>query len=42
MTLLEVATACGYATVSHFSKSFRGRFGTAPTKLTQGVGNLRV
>lgn len=41
MTLLEVATACGYATVSHFSKSFRARFGTAPTKLTQGVGGLR-
>ncbi len=41
MTLLEVATACGYATVSHFSKSFRARFGTAPTKLTQGVGGMR-
>lgn len=38
MTLLEVATACGYATVSHFSKSFRARFGTAPTKLTQNPG----
>lgn len=38
LTLLEVATACGFATVSHFSKSFRARFGTAPTLLKQGVG----
>ena len=37
LTLLEVSIACGYSTVSHFSKSFRARFGTAPTKLTQGM-----
>ncbi|MDX5349302.1 MAG: helix-turn-helix domain-containing protein, partial [Paracoccaceae bacterium] len=37
MTLLEVAMACGFATVSHFSKSFRARFGTAPTRLAQGM-----
>lgn len=41
MSLLEVATACGYPTVSHFSKSFRARFGTAPTKLIQGIGTFR-
>ena len=37
MTLLEVSLACGFATVSHFSKSFRARFGTAPTRLAQGM-----
>lgn len=31
LTLLEVATACGFETTSHFSKSFRARFGVAPT-----------
>lgn len=38
LTLMEVAMACGFSTVSHFSKSFRARFGVAPTKLTQGIG----
>lgn len=41
LTLLEVSIACGYSTVSHFSKSFRARFGTAPTKLAQGIGPPR-
>lgn len=34
LTLMEVSLACGFATVSHFSKSFRAQFGTSPTKLT--------
>ncbi len=42
MTLMEVAIACGFSTVSHFSKSFRARFGTAPTKLAQGMGRSQV
>jgi transcriptional regulator GlxA family with amidase domain len=33
LSLIEVALACGYPTVSHFSKSFRKRFGTPPTRL---------
>lgn len=37
LTLMEVSIACGFSTVSHFSKSFRARFGTAPTKLAQGL-----
>ncbi len=37
LTLMEVSIACGFSTVSHFSKSFRARFGTAPTKLTLGT-----
>lgn len=41
LTLMEVALACGFDSVSHFSKSFRARFGTAPTKLKQGIGMLR-
>ncbi len=41
MTLLEVATACGFDSVSHFSKSFRARFGVAPTQLKQGIGRAR-
>lgn len=42
LTLQEVATACGFASVSHFSKSFRARFGTAPTKLKHGIGQSRL
>lgn len=42
LSLQEIATATGFASVSHFSKSFRARFGTAPTKLKQGIGKLRV
>lgn len=41
LTLLEVSIACGFSTVSHFSKSFRARFGTAPTKLTLGTPHRR-
>lgn len=35
MTLIEVATACGFASVSHFSRSFRMRFGTLPTEVVR-------
>ena len=38
LTLMEVAMACGFASVSHFSKSFRTSFGIAPTKLKSGFG----
>lgn len=38
LTLMEVSLACGYDSVSHFSKSFRRRFGVPPTKLKQGIG----
>ncbi|MWP36971.1 transcriptional regulator, AraC family with amidase-like domain [[Luteovulum] sphaeroides subsp. megalophilum] len=34
MTLLEVATACGFNSVSHFSKCFKARFGTVPTRFS--------
>ena len=37
LTLLEVSMACGFSTVSHFSKSFRAHFGMAPSKLSQQV-----
>lgn len=36
MTLQEIATACGFESVSHFSKRFRERFGAAPSKLKRG------
>jgi AraC family carnitine catabolism transcriptional activator len=42
LTLLEVSVACGFTTVSHFSKSFRARFGIAPTKLAQGLDRTRA
>lgn len=42
LTLMEVSLACGFSTVSHFSKSFRARFGTAPTNLTQGMAQAAV
>lgn len=29
-SITEIAMACGYRTASHFSRSFRGRFGTSP------------
>ena len=35
MPLIEVAVACGFSTVAHLSKSFRARFGVAPTKFTR-------
>lgn len=41
LTLQEIATASGFVSVSHFSKSFSARFGTAPSKLRQGTGQLR-
>lgn len=41
MTLIEIATASGFSSVSHFSKSFRSRFGTAPSKLKQGMSDTR-
>lgn len=37
MTLIEVAVACGFSTVAHFSKSFRARFGVAPTKFNRAL-----
>ncbi len=40
MTLLEISAACGFASVAHFSKCFKDRFGAAPTKLKQGIGRL--
>jgi AraC family transcriptional regulator, carnitine catabolism transcriptional activator len=42
LTLMEISLACGFSTVSHFSKSFRARFGTAPTKLSLGMGQPRA
>ncbi|MEZ5751007.1 MAG: GlxA family transcriptional regulator [Paracoccaceae bacterium] len=33
MTLIEVATATGFSSVAHFSRRFKERFGTAPTRL---------
>ena len=36
LTLQEIATACGFESVSHFSRRFRERFGAAPSKLKQG------
>jgi transcriptional regulator GlxA family with amidase domain len=40
LTLIEVAAACGFESVSHFSKSFRARFGTSPTRLKQGIARV--
>lgn len=35
LSLPEIAVACGFGSVSHFSKSFKARYGIAPTKLAQ-------
>lgn len=37
LPLIEVAVACGFASVAHLSKSFRARFGIAPTKFSRGL-----
>lgn len=41
MTLIEIATACGFSATSHFTKCFRARYGTTPSKLKQAVGQAR-
>ena len=41
MGLLEVALACGFGSVAHFSKSFKARFGTAPTKFNRTIRSAR-
>lgn len=41
MPLIEVATACGFVSVAHFSKSFRARFGVAPTTFDRKVSATR-
>lgn len=38
LTLMEVSMACGFTSVSHFSKNFRASFGISPTKLKSGFG----
>lgn len=37
MGLLDIALACGFSSVAHFSKSFKARFGVAPTKFNRRV-----
>lgn len=34
MSVTEVAIACGYASTSHFSKSFRGKYGLSPYRFS--------
>ena len=41
MSLLDVATACGFGSVAHFSKSFKSRFGFPPTKFDRVVSGFR-
>ena len=41
LSLGEIANACGFESASYFTKRFKIRFGTAPTKLKHGVGKLR-
>jgi len=38
LALLDVALACGFGSVAHFSKSFKARFGVAPTRFNRRVG----
>lgn len=37
LTLQEIAMACGFGSASHFSKCFRARYRTSPTKLKHGI-----
>jgi transcriptional regulator GlxA family with amidase domain len=34
MKVTEVAIACGYASASHFSKSFRKKYGVSPYRFS--------
>ena len=34
MKVTDVAVACGYASTSHFSKSFRKKYGTSPYRFS--------
>lgn len=38
LPLSDIAFTCGFGSVSNFSRSFRSRFGFAPTKLKQDHG----
>ena len=38
MKVSEVALACGYASTSHFSKSFRKKYGTSPYRFSHFGG----
>ena len=42
MALIDVALACGFGSVAHFSKSFKARFGVAPTKYNRSIRSLRT
>jgi AraC family transcriptional regulator, carnitine catabolism transcriptional activator len=37
LTLLDISAACGFASVAHFSKCFKDRFGMPPTKLKTDI-----
>lgn len=41
LSLQEVAIICGFGSAAHFSKSFKSRFGTSPTRLKVGTGLMR-
>jgi transcriptional regulator GlxA family with amidase domain len=38
LTVDEIAAECGYSSPANFTKSFRARFGIAPTRLKHGIG----
>lgn len=38
MTVTEVAAACGYGSASHFSRSFRAKYGTSPHRFSHFGG----
>ncbi len=42
MKVTDVAMACGYASTSHFSKSFRSRFGVSPHRFSHFGGAVRA
>ena len=41
LELIDVATACGYGSVGHFSRCFKARFGVAPTAYNRALGRAR-
>ncbi len=42
MKVTEVAVACGYASTSHFSKSFRKKYGVSPYRFSHFGGEAEV
>ena len=42
MSLIEVATACGFNSVAHFTSNFKARFGVPPTRFVRALNRAQM